>query len=131
MSKILDATCENGEVKCEGFVVPETTILSKGQGQSQGALILDGGEKTYIPNTQPDLETTLTHLITALEKAVTALNQAAAGLQAHDTAGFLIAASGGVASPPIAAANIAAVQSAAMDIEAAKGELETLKGNLI
>src|SRR5690606_12173371 len=106
-----------------------TTILSKGQGQSQGALILDGGKKTYIPNTQPDLETTLTHLITALEKVVTALNQAAAGLQAHDTAGFLI--TGGAPSPPIAAANIAEIQSAAMEIEAAKGELETLKGNLI
>lgn len=131
MSKILDATCQGGVVTVDEVPVPGTRILSKGTGQSEGVLLVQGRKKTYVPKAAPDLEATLDRLIAALDKAVTALNQTASALQTLDTSGFLIAADMGVPSPPQVASNISQIQSAASDISTAKGDLETLKGNLI
>ena len=116
MSKALEATCVAGVVTSEGVPVPDTTILSEGVAASEGLLILDEDKKTYIPKTSPDLKETL-------DKIVSVLGQISSALSALDTAGFLISATMGVPSPPVAASEISA-------IDTLQSELEDLKDNL-
>ena len=66
MSKVLDATCVNNKVTCEGSEVPNVTVLSEGVAESSGLLILEDDRKTYVPKTSPDLKAALELIISAL-----------------------------------------------------------------
>lgn len=137
MSKIIEATCQAGIVSIEQIPHQGVKILSEGVGQSQGIAILEVDKQTYIANTTPDLKTTLEKLIAALEKVETALEKVSDGLDktktvlnTHDTAGFLIGASGGVPYTPTSAANIAGIGTAKSGVDTAKSGLETIRSEL-
>lgn len=114
MSKILEATCENSIVRCEGVVITGVTVLSKGKASSSGILVIEEDKKTYIASTVADLETTLTQVSTALANISSALS-------AIDSAGFW--SGGGAPTPPFLGGLISGVNNA-------KSALDTLKGNL-
>lgn len=116
LSKILAGTCQNGVVKEGDVIVPNAVILSEGVGPSEGVVVLDGPDATYIAKTTPDLNTTL-------EKLVSVLGQISSAINSLDTRGFLIAAQAGVAGPPALAGTVS-------QINTLKSDLETLKGNL-
>lgn len=125
MSKMLEASCVGGVVLAGGIPVVSAEILSEGVGPSTGVVFLDEDTAAYIPKTTPDLETTLTKLIDALDQAVTAFNNAVTALTAID------GKPQGTLSPvPVATANIAQIVTAAAAITAAKLELTVLKGML-
>jgi len=112
MSKILEATCEDGIVTALGVEVQDVEILSEGVGASSGVLILDGDKAYYVAKTSPDLKTTL-------EKLSDALGSISSALSAIDGAGHLIAATAGVPGPPVASGDISSLNSS-------KGELDDL-----
>ena len=128
----------------DGVVLPSAEVFSEGVGESEGIAILDEDSAYYLANTAGNLNSTLGTLIDVLaqvkiglDKAVEALGKAQSALQTHDTSGFLIAATAGVPSPPLAAADIAGIgtvsaeiTNAATQIETLKGDLETLQGEL-
>jgi hypothetical protein len=116
MTKILEASCENQVVTVDDLPVDDTPILSEGVAASEGFTFLDGNKRVYIPKTSPDLKTTLTQLVDALDNISSALS-------ALDSAGFLIAATAGVPSPPVASGDISALNDA-------KTALNNLKDNL-
>jgi hypothetical protein len=120
MSKLIEATCQNGVVTADGVPVPAADILSEGVGSSEGVLLLDGEQAKYLAKISPDLKTTLDKLITALEKIASALS-------AIDGVGSLIttcgAGPGSATWIPVATADIAAINTA-------KSQLQTLKGAL-
>lgn len=144
MSKVLAASCVGGVVTVQGIPVPGVTLLSEGVASSEGILILDADQAYYVTNIGNDLDTTLEKLIaaiakiaTALEKATDGFGKAVAALTKLDTKGFLIGATAGVPSPPIAASDISgittastAITSGVSELNAIKAELETLKGSL-
>lgn len=111
MSKILEATCISKQVKWEGAPV-EAIILSEGNGESEGALILEKEKAFYIASNAADLKTTLEKVIDALTKVTETLTAIGSGMTGPTTA-----------PPPTLATNVAAV-------ELIVSELETLKGNL-
>lgn len=112
MTRVVQASCSGGEVTAEGVKVETAVILSEGEGESQGALVMDREKQFYIPNTTPDLNTTLEKLIAALNHVVTGLNAAGSALDGI---------SGGAGVP---------VTAAATQITPIVTELETLKGAL-
>lgn len=117
MSKILPATCDDqGQVFCEDYIVPEAIVMTEGKQSSEGILILDKDLARYLTTHTSDIKS-------LLEKISGALDQVASGLEGLDTAAFLVAATGGVASPPIVASNISQIRSL-------KGELDDLRGAL-
>lgn len=144
MSKIVAASCVAGVVTVGGLPVPGVTLLSEGVASSEGILIIDVDRTYYVTNIGNDLDTTLEKLIAALEKLSTALTKTTEGLGKAvdaltklDTKGFLIAATAGVPSPPIAVTDIlgittasTAITTAVTELDAIKVELQTLKGNL-
>jgi len=119
LSKILEATCEDGEVTVEGDVLDpvETTVLSQGVALSDGIVIIQGGKAYYLANNSGDLKT-------ALETLSDALDAIAGGLSSLDSAGFLIAATGGVPGPPVAAGDIASINSAKTAVDNLLGALK-------
>lgn len=117
MSKVIRATCSDLEVVAAGVPVPSAEIFSEGKGDSDGVLIIDRDEAFYIPNTTPDLKETL-------DKVVDALTSIASALSALDGAGFLIAATAGVPSPPIAAGAISTINSLKAELEELKEDLQ-------
>ncbi len=126
MSKALAATCVGSVVSVGGIPVSVATIFSKGVAQSSGVAFLDEDKAFYFANTAPDLETTLTQVVNALDQAVTAINKVA------DT---LTAIGGGMtgpttAPPPTLITNVAAITAATVQITTAKTALNTLKGSL-
>lgn len=119
MSKILPATCEDGQVSAEDLELDpaETTILSQGVALSDGIVIIQGGKAYYISNASGDLKATLETLSDALDAI-------AGALSSLDGAGFLIAATGGVPGPPVAAGDIASVNSAKTAVDDLLGALK-------
>lgn len=144
MSRVLQATCIAGVVSVNGIPVPGVTLLSEGISQSQGILVVDEDRIFYLTNLGNDLETTLEKLIdtitklnNGLTKTTEGLGKAVAALTKLDTKGFLIAATAGVPSPPIAATDIlgittasTAITQAVTELNVIKAEITTLKGNL-
>lgn len=61
----LKASCKNKKVEHEDREV-DALILSEGEGESEGALILDQDRAFYIAKTSEDLKQTIEHLISAL-----------------------------------------------------------------
>ena len=126
MAKILEATCTGGVVKVGAIVIDDAVILSKGLGDSEGVLLIEEFQSTYIPSQASDLEDTLTQLIAALEKVADAVTKTSttftsvgAGMTGPTTA-----------PPPTLAVDVALLVTYATAITAAKTQLETLKGVL-
>lgn len=86
MSMILQASCSNGVVTCEGLPIQDVTILSEGIGPSVGALLMQGGKLYYIAKTSPDLKTTLDKLNTLIPKLVNTFSLIATGMTGPTTA---------------------------------------------
>lgn len=130
MSKVLPATCVAGVVTADEIVLPGAEILGDGVGQSDGIAILDEDESFYVPNSTPDLATTLQNVSDALGQVVTALTHVTNSLTLLDTHGFL-ANPGPSPSPPLCVTEILAVTTAATAITAAQTALDTLAEALI
>lgn len=147
MSKVLEATCDEGIVKVQGVALPDAKILSEGKGSSTGVVIIDADKQYYIADTTPNLDTTLGKLIDVLGEVKTGLEKAADGIQKVDTAGYFIgspltpnvvmAAAPNPGSPiigipatPKASSEISAVNDAASAVGDIIGDLEDLKGDL-
>jgi len=130
MSKTLEASCAAGVVTVEGVPLVGATILSEGVGDSEGIAILDEDKSFYVAKTVPDLKTTLEKLIDVLGQVKDGLTKAGDALTALDTAAFLIGATAGVPSPPIAAPDIAGVTAAASAIDPIVSDLTTLMESL-
>lgn len=118
MSKILRGTCQNGVVREGDAIVPEAVLLSEGVGASEGLVILEEDEASYIAKTSPDLKTTLEKLIAALGQISTAINSL-------DTRGFLIGVTGAtpIVGPPALSGTVSQINSAKEDLETLKGDL--------
>lgn len=112
MTKIFTANCQGGVVTTEGLTL-DADIVASGQGQSSGAVILEKDHAVYLPNTQPDLETTIEKLSESLGKLTEILAAIGAGMTGPTTA-----------PPGTLATDLA-------EITALKAELDALKGNLI
>lgn len=117
MSKVLDATCQNNKVTCEGSEVPNVTILSEGISASQGLLILEDDRKTYVSKTSPDLKAALSSIIDALTQIATALT-------AIDNNGYIISSNPDVHGGPKAVANISQVNSIVGTLSSLKDALK-------
>lgn len=130
MSKVLPATCTANVVTADDLALPGAVVLSEGIGPSEGFAVIDEDLKYYVAKTTPDLKTSLDKLVDVLTQVKTALDKTASALTALDTAGFLIAATSGVPSPPVAATDISGITSASTSIDTLKTQLTTLKGNL-
>lgn len=115
MSKILEATCEDGVVTdtAENIEVPEATILSEGVAPSEGVLILQNGSKWYLCSNATDIKDLLEQIVTALTNISSALST----IDAKPVGGS------GSAPAPAVASNVSAITSA-------KNTLDTLKDNL-
>jgi hypothetical protein len=111
MSKILEANCVGKVVKVEGVPV-EAEILSEGNGQSEGALLLEGQKAVYLTSNASDLKTTLEKVSNALTKISETLTSIGSGMTGPTTA-----------PPPALPANVAEINSLV-------AELSTLKENL-
>lgn len=112
MSKMIDATCESGTVTADGVSVEGAEIVSKGDGASEGILLLDGSKAKYLTSNATDLETTIEKLNSSLNKLVSILTAIGAGMTGPTTA-----------PPPTLATDLA-------EITALVSELTTLKGQL-
>lgn len=112
MAKVLQATCENGQVTCQGQEI-DATILSEGVGSSSGIVVIDEYNVYYVATTSPDLETTLTKTISAIQKIATTLTAIGAGMTGPTTA-----------PPPTLAADVTEINGYATDLETLKGELK-------
>ncbi len=126
MSKALKASVEGGKVKVGALSIAAAEIFSEALGPSEGIVFLDEGKAYYFPKSSGDLKSTLTQLITALEKTADAITKASttftsigAGMTGPTTT-----------PPPTLAVDVAALVTYATAITAAKTELETLKGAL-
>lgn len=114
MSKVLDAICEaGGIVKAEGFEVTSATVLSEGNQDSDGILIIDQEKSWYFPSSATDIKTTLDKISLALTQIASALT----ALDAKPTGGS------GSAVVPSVVANVS-------QINVLKTEIDTLKGAL-
>lgn len=72
MAKILEATCEAGIVKVEGFVIQNAVILSLGGAPSStGVLIIDGASSYFVASSALDVKTLITNLVQIIQQIVT------------------------------------------------------------
>lgn len=113
MSKVLQATCDaQGVVKVAGTTVPNALVLSEGKQASQGALFLNGEEKSYLPSSASDIKTVIEKLSSSLEKIANILTSIGAGMTGATTA-----------PPPTLVTDVA-------EVTAIKAELDALKDAL-
>lgn len=117
MSKVFQATCVSGVVTSQGVAVVGCEILSKGVESSSGILIQDELKAYYLPNATDDLKA-------LIEKMITALTQTSSALTSLDTAHFLLSATGGVPSTPLATSAISAIDSVKADLQTFKEALK-------
>lgn len=108
MSKILEATCENGEVTCETQTIEDAEILSEGVKSSEGVLVIEEKKKTYIASNATDIKDLINALSDCLDKIVTI----ATGLDAVTT------------PPATQAANIAQLVTLNATLDAIKDNLK-------
>lgn len=66
---MLDATCENGVVTCEGQEI-DAEILSEGMGSSSGAVIVDKGTAKYFTSNASDIKDLITSLESIIQQVV-------------------------------------------------------------
>lgn len=106
MSKVLPATCQDNQVTVEGQVI-EAEILSNGVGESSGLAIIDEDKAYYLPNMTSDISTILTDLSTMIKDIAAMLTAIGAGMTGPTTA-----------PPPTLAADVAALQAKAQELDA-------------
>ncbi len=109
MSRMLEAACIGGVVTVGALPVVGVTILSEGIGPSTGVLIMQGDELYYVAKTSPDLESTLTSVISALTEIATTLTAIGAGMTGPTTA-----------PPPTLAVSVASITSKVVELTALK-----------
>lgn len=125
MVKILEAECEAGIVTAEGLPVPGTDVLSNGVGASEGALLLDGEKRVYIPDTTPDLEEAIEKLIDVITSASDALTQIATSLTAIGAVPTPV-----WVPPPTIPADVVIITAKVAELAAVSVELTALKETL-
>lgn len=125
MSKIMEAVVQGGAVKVGSLSVPGAVILSEGDADSQGILILESGEKFYITKITPDLKTTIEKTADLIEDLNSALTEIATALTA-----IAAVPSGWVTPPPTVAANVTQILAKVAELTATRTALNTLKGAL-
>ncbi len=125
--RVFEADCVGDVVKVEGIVISNAVILSGGDGESQGILLVQESNAYYIASNRNDLNTTLTKIISIDGKIADSLTQIGASLTAIGAGmnGSL------TAPPPTLGAQVAVINSNVAVIQAAVVELNTLKGALI
>lgn len=124
-AQILDATCVQSVVKVDTYPVQSAEILSEGQGQSSGVLIMFGEKAYYVPKASGDLKSTLENLV----DTITTLNEALTKIST--TLSSLGAAIPTATPPPTLAADVAEIVSKVTALNAIKAEINTLKGALV
>lgn len=73
MSRILDAACQAGEVQVQDTIV-DAEILSEGNGESSGILILDGGRRpVYLTSNAEDIKDLISDLEEIIQQIQTVL----------------------------------------------------------
>lgn len=85
MSKILDATCEGGEVTIEGKTV-SATILSQGTASSEGAALVDKDKVIYVASNATKLAETIEKACEMIQDIATILTSIGAGMTGPTTA---------------------------------------------
>lgn len=111
MAKVVAAICVGGVVTADGVAVPGVQILSQGVGSSLGFLVLDEERKYYVAKTSPDLDATLTQVISGLTAA-------ASGLTA------IAAIADPITGPPAVVGPVASITAAVAALTALKGLLK-------
>lgn len=122
MSKIMEAVVQGGVVKVGSLSVPGAVILSEGDADSQGLLILEGGEKFYITKITPDLKTTIEKTADLIEDLNAALTEIATALTT-----IAAVPSGWVTPPATVAANVTQILAKVAELTATRTTLTTLK----
>lgn len=117
MSKVLAATCNDRKVTCEGVEITSAIILSEGNGESSGVLIIEEDKSYYIPSTSFDLKLLIEKLVSVLGYIQTALTNI-------DTNNYIISSGPDVHGGPKAASQISSVASAITDLNTFKGDLD-------
>jgi hypothetical protein len=102
------AEISDGKLLIEGQEVDDVTLLSQGQRNSKGVVVMDRDETIYLSNTQPDLQV-------AIDKIVSVCEQLSILCKAE----LML---GGTGSAPLKP-----FQAQGTEIEALKQELEELK----
>lgn len=105
MTKVLQATCENGTVTVDGQEITPDLVLSEGVASSQGVLIIDGDKSYYVAKTSPDLKTTIEKTVDAVNKIADVLTAIGAGMTGPTTA-----------PPGTLAADVAAIQATTTEL---------------
>lgn len=126
MTKVLPASCENGEVTVEGVKI-EGTILGAGIAASTGVLILEDDKlPIYFASSAPDIEATLTGLIDIVTDLAASVTTIANTLTAIGTG-----MTGSTTAPPAAlATGVAQLNLKVTAFNTTKTQLEELKGRL-
>lgn len=127
MSKVLPASCENGQVKVGDVIIQDAIILGAGVAPSSGFVVLEGTEPPYyIVAGVTDLKTTLTKLsailddlTAALTKVATTFTSIGAGMTGPTTS-----------PPPTLPADVLNIVSKVTSLTSIKAEIDQLKGNL-
>jgi hypothetical protein len=85
LSKIITASCEASVVTADDIAV-DATILSEGIGASEGLLVLDKTNATYLTSNASDLKTAIEKVISALNKVTDTLTAIGTGMTGSTTA---------------------------------------------
>lgn len=112
MSKAISATCAAGVVSVNGVTLPGVVILSEGQGQSEGILLVDESNAYYLAKTSGDMAALLPDLTEAIEKTLDLVGSVNDSLAGSSSAPY-----------PTFATDRAAIDQIV-------GRIETLAGNL-
>lgn len=122
----LEGECTNEIVKIEDLPISDAQILSIGKGESTGIVLMIGEKSYYLTSNATDIETTIEkindiadNLSDALSKIANVLTSIGSGMTGPTTA-----------PPPTLATDVAAINGYVSEIDAAKSDLETLKGDL-
>jgi len=73
--KLRQATAQAQLVTSEDNTVDDIPINGAGKGESQGYFLADGKKKVYLPNTQPDIDSTLQQLIQLIDDLIVSISQ--------------------------------------------------------
>lgn len=118
MSRCLKARLSSkGEVIYSDKVVSDVDILSEGNAESEGVLVLDKELIFYLASSAKDIKKALIEVSKGLSEISTSLDKL-------DNAGYLVGASGAVPGPPLLTLNI-------NNINNIRGKIDDLKDALI
>lgn len=73
MPKVLNATCVAGVVTADSLPVPSAAVLSEGVKSSEGILVLDHEDATYLTSNASDIKDLITAIGNVCDKIITTL----------------------------------------------------------